>query len=155
MGKLILVGQAPGRSGDHLHPLEGKIGQTLAYLMQIPFYEYLDKTYRVNLIDKFPGKNGKGDAFPIAEARIRAQKILNENDGPNTFVLLGKSVGKAFGIRDPKYFLWIEIGYDRFLGLIPHPSGINRAWNDHDIHNRARAILTQAMMTACMVGTRK
>jgi hypothetical protein len=54
---------------------------------------------------------------------------------PSKIVCLGKSVGRCFGVKDEFFTLTVDEGHE--LLIFPHPSGINRWWNDSG--NRARA----------------
>lgn len=75
----------------------------------------------------FPGKNGKGDAFPRATVLPRL---------PATAVLLGRSVARAYG-HDAPWFEWRPVGR-KLVAAAPHPSGISHFWNDPRNTRRAR-----------------
>ncbi len=97
--------------------------------------EFLDSFDTTNILDDYPGKNrnGQGDAFPLELARDAAAEIdLSEYDA---IVLAGKNAAAAFGLRD----LQLMERRDKFV-LIPHPSGLNRWWNDPDNVKQARSL---------------
>jgi hypothetical protein len=87
----------------------------------------------VNLLRDWPGKapGGCGDAFPMLEARLAARRFKMAR----RTALAGRLVAQAFGLGRVPYFEWRRFGRDDVV-VIPHPSGINRWWNDR--HNRAR-----------------
>jgi uracil-DNA glycosylase len=122
---ITIVGQAPGRWGDPRRPLGGRCGIRLARAAGLGSVAELRARARlVNLLGSYPGKSGKGDAFPMVEAIGAAQRMR-----PCGIVLLaGKAVGRAFGI-DSEFFEWRRRGGTRYA-VIPHPSGVSRWWND-------------------------
>ena len=95
--KVLLIGQAPSRSGDPLTPLEGRNGRRFASLAGISFDEYLERTERMNLFDEWPGKNGKGDAWDPVEARRRAEDLRFGLIGWRV-LFVGRNVAAAFGL---------------------------------------------------------
>lgn len=100
----------------------------------------------VNLLPSYPGRaSGKGDRFPLAEARAAAAK-LEEHAPHDRVVLLGRAVCKAFGLRLAPLEDRVERGR-RWLH-VPHPSGVNLWWNEEanaEAAGRAlRGIMTPA-----------
>jgi hypothetical protein len=94
--------------------------------------EFLDRFRRVNLIDEFPGKSGKGDRFPMDEARRGAIRLIMHGafaQGP--VVLLGAKVAEAFEfeIRPPFSFMPLDVA-PHGICVCPHPSGVNRWYNE-------------------------
>lgn len=147
----VFVGQAPSRDSEPGQPFSGRSGEKLAGLLSVTKAEFLAKVRRINLIERYPGKNGKGDAFPVAEARMKAL-LLQERYmmRPVRFVLVGKNVARAFGIRRPQYFVhgWF---YGPFQGMswtvVPHPSGVSRWWNDAGNRRKAKRFFTKLRRT--------
>lgn len=138
----LIVGQAPSRLSDPSEPLSGRSGRRLASLCALSLDEFLAAYQRVNLIDRFPGKAGKGDLFPVAEARTAAKAILARRR-PRRLVLLGGEVWRAFGLaRPPAPFLWLQAGRHE-VSLCPHPSGISLWWNDPRNVGQARSFWLQ------------
>lgn len=93
----------------------------------------------VNVLDRWPGKGINGDKFPISEAKPRAAALVPMM--ANRFViLLGSNVVRAFGIPKFKYYDWhtvqdsknSNIIITRKCSILPHPSGVNRIWNNPD-----------------------
>lgn len=114
-------------------PLEGPCGDRLARLAGMPGHRELRRRARlVNLLPAWPGKSGKGDAFPLREARDRARRLRTRG----TVLLAGRVVAAAFGLADAEYFE----PRGRFH-VIPHPSGVSHWWNDPANVRRARRFL--------------
>lgn len=83
----------------------------------------------LNVLRSYPGPEGdKGDAFPRQRAQRAARRLWGSLRGRRV-LLAGKRVGVAFGIRED-YLVWTthEAGFD--VAVIPHPSGVNRWWNE-------------------------
>lgn len=86
---------------------------------------------------RWPGKLGKGDAFDPAAARARARRMRLAP----IVVLAGKKVAKAFGVVAP-YLEWTTLRGRRVV-VVPHPSGINRWWNDSKNVQALRKLLAE------------
>jgi hypothetical protein len=110
----------------------------------------------VNVLRKFPGRSSsRGDLFPLTHAKPAASKLGKKLDG-RAVVLLGRSVADAFDVYTPFFQfgtvrrwrsgrrrgepkLVVEWSFQAIV--LPHPSGVNRAWNAPEIRDAARAIL--------------
>mgnify|MGYP001576063991 FL=1 len=133
----IIIGEAPSRNGDPKKPITGRPGRCLARAAfgaaaDVP--RFLAGFERKNLIGTWPGQEGKGSAWPVAAARKAAGTLLPELAG-RTAILLGKRVARAFGMARLAYFAWAPIKVaagmrPAWVVVVPHPSGINRWWND-------------------------
>ena len=121
------MGQAPSRLSDPREPLSGRSGRRLASLCDLAPEAFLAAYDRVNLMDRFPGKLAKGDAFPMAEARPRAEALLAGE--PRRFVLLGRAVSQAFGFSAEPWLSWRPLA-GHLAASCPHPSGCCFWWND-------------------------
>ncbi len=123
--RILLVGEANPYGGDPdmaLYPLPARAsGGRLASILGLSTTQYLRQFRRANLC---------AQKWDLREARARAE-VLKEQ-GP--LVLCGAKVCKAFGFRFAPFTV------DRVLfpgrpatltyGVLPHPSGLSRAWND-------------------------
>lgn len=125
---MIVVGQAPGPNTDPREPLSGMTGRRLDALCRAPHD-------RVNLLGRWPGRAGKGDAFPMALARPVARSMAPALRGRRV-VLLGRQVAAAFDLRGA-WFQWCDGGHFDYA-VAPHPSGVNHWWNDPSNMRRAR-----------------
>lgn len=135
-GARPLVG---GRSGRFLQELSGCA--TLGH--------YVRTFTTLNLLDYFPGKDGKGDRFPMMEARIEARKLTPLLQG-RSVIFVGMQVAEAFGAIAAKFYEWRLYpsvwSIDGFQGApIPHPSGINHHWNDKENVERAKQFFAHTL----------
>lgn len=136
--KPLLIGEAPGRTGDPSKPLEGRCGERLASCMEISPSLYARLYDRINVFDV--PLNGP---FPIKRARERARSMFDSlNFSKRPFVLfIGYNPARAFGVGDVflNLRLWPELGY---CAIVPHPSGRNLWWNHPCNRRRASAFLS-------------
>ncbi len=110
MTRPLIVGQAPSRRSDPREPLSGRSGERLAVLCGLGMPSFLARFERVNLLDEFPGKSGKGDLLPREVARFAACNLTGQLRQRRT-VLLGLGVARAFHLHRRPLFEWIdEIG---------------------------------------------
>jgi hypothetical protein len=141
--KPLLVGEANPYGGDlefALYPYPpGCSGDRLCRLvMELDPDDYLERFDRANLC---PSR------WSMREARPRAAAIRRERDAP--IVLLGAKVCAAFEVD----FVPFRLVGDRTAGrgprdpvyvVLPHPSGLSRAWNAPGAYARARGVLREA-----------
>lgn len=115
--------------------------------------------------------NPHGDAFPMVEARSAARWFVRTHDfeprwghllrAPRPFVMVGANVAEAFGTKWVPSFVWHKLFLLRDgrttvksmsdfavdplacykFAMIPHPSGVNRFWNDPANVRRAKKFL--------------
>lgn len=126
--KILLIGQAPGRDGDPSAPLlGGRVGRKLAALLGMSNVEYGRRFARINVLDSWPGRSGKGDRFPLREARVVAVAKLSTISGKRV-LFVGFATASAFNFKHP------PLRWEQFNGgkaaILPHPSGINRWYNN-------------------------
>lgn len=153
MPKPLIIGQAPAKGNDGLLPFAGRSGAKLAHLAgvgdsgdDLPAHFDL-----VNLLPRWPGKPvaGKGDLFPMEEAKANAQALLEKLEGraPSYILMMGHKVKECMGFRSMIYLertqhlrhIWIPF---------PHPSGINRWYNIGVNRARAARILREVLEDA-------
>ena len=128
--KPLIVGEAPGKGGDPTKPIEGRIGARLADCCDLTMAEFLATFDRVNLLQVQPQDGGKGATFNVQEARRVAYSMTQHSDWPGRLALiLGKRAGAAFGFVQVDYFQKMAL-YGAIVYVVPHPSGLNRWWND-------------------------
>lgn len=143
--KLLLIGQAPSRTGDPSVVLEGRIGRRLASLMNLSFACYLTRTERLNLFDEWTGRSGKGDAWNKEQALKRAEGIaplLRDR----RVVFLGRNVAEAFGAQNLLWLTWVRMeSLESEVAIVPHPSGIVLWWNNEENQKRASRFLSTAV----------
>lgn len=170
----FLIGEAPSRRSDaeavrqaracgleehvaetlRMCALVGESGHFVARVAGLDFPTYCAAFERRNLLDRWPGSNGKGSDFPLQKARFAAVRLLPTLHGQHA-VLLGKRVARAFWIEDD-YLHWNEHVYrpegepakvvaSFHAAILPHPSRINRWWNEPENERRARRFLRQIL----------
>jgi hypothetical protein len=125
----MVLGEAPSRTSAA--PFEGS---------RLGLYLGADPAGRfelANLLDAWPGPAGKGSAFPLAEARAAADLL---DLGGRRVILCGWRVAAALDFRAPAYLRWRDHRGAR-MAVLPHPSGVNRWWNDPGNRRRARRFL--------------
>lgn len=174
--RVILLGEAPSKSGDWawMCPLSGDIGvrlTTWAGIKPLPpspglsrygrhYYALLDHFDCRNLIERYPGAQGRGAAFPMGLARPAAVAMLPKIAGRRV-IMLGSRVPSAFGCS-VRLFEWVrtsvsvgaaDAGYPSEMrgqryaweyAVIPHPSRLNHSYNDPAMVERAKAVLRAA-----------
>lgn len=153
-GKVVLLGQAPSRDTDGGEPFSGRSGRRIAELMGIEHHELGKRFALANVFDRWPGPSGrgKGDAFPVKRARTLACAMRQGLRGRRV-VAFGSQVARIL-IHDDRGEEWIlpfgdcdwpQLMNDEkpelLLALVPHPSGVNRWWNERDNVARAQRFL--------------
>lgn len=163
--KPIMVGQAPSRTSDPDRPLVGRSGKILAKHVGIErhglYLKFLCDFERRNVLDYYPGSNGdgKGDRFPMDEARGEARDMVDDFRG--RFVLaLGSKTYRALtagtGADGKGYFETTYINFHEeppnngfHVTPVPHPSGLNRWWNDESNRERYRDFMVDVIEEHC------
>ena len=138
--KILLVGQAPSRNRRPAldASIPGSASCRLLAMLGITRDEYMERFARVNLLDYWPGAlaTGKGDKFPIGEAKKAAKRILAQYEYPWKILCVGHRVGECFLPKmRVKYYDWMICVSNfppavRDIAIIPHTSGLNRYWNE-------------------------
>jgi len=142
---VLIIGQAPNQGGDPRKPLTGVAGDRLANLAGITRWRYLRRTERKNLLHYWPGKKGKGDAFPATEAKTAAAELAPLLVGRRV-LFAGRAVANSFRQTSKEYCRWFWSPSLRCRhATIPHPSGIVRWWNEEKNREHAAAFLRDAL----------
>lgn len=79
--------------------------------------------------------------WSVPAAREAAKRIASESGGA-TLVLLGAKVCAAFGFPFVPFTHAREVA--RTTVVLPHPSGLSRAWNEPGAFERARECMREA-----------
>lgn len=145
--KPLLLGEALHGGGTGT-ALLGRCGRRLARLLSMTEAEYARTFRRRNLLKTWPGKSpsGKGDRWARVEARAAAARCRPSG----VVVLLGSRVAAAFGVQDNPPLTWFRMGRAT-CAILPHPSGVNRWWNDPR-NVAAAAQLLKAAVAAGKIG---
>ena len=130
--RILVVGECAPRGGDPLS-LDGMSGRRLAELLNGLTYETR------NLCER---------EWDDVAARAEWRRIRGEIAGKRvTVILLGRRVSRAAGLARMDLLTWGNMWADESdqygvrVGLLPHPSGRNRWWNDPDNQEAARRFL--------------
>jgi len=143
----LVIGEAPNRTGMLNRPIDGRCGSILAALGGVDITEFLRLFARANVLDAWPGPGAsKGAQFPMVEARRGAERLATKFVRGRLVILLGHRTAAAFGVRDV-YFAKRRIGAADVV-VMPHPSGINRWYNDPTNVARARRFMRGAVRRA-------
>lgn len=174
----LILGEAPSRSGDKyfMCPLSGAVGERLARWAGLEpqpggtrygqWYWSLVEAFECrNLLERYPGPQGKGAALPMGPARAAAAELEAELDGRRV-VLLGSRLPAALSLPWPApMFEWytsprriptntlpmedgehvLRLGTEFEYAVIPHPSGLNRTYNDPLNVRAASAVLRRCL----------
>lgn len=149
-GRLIVVGEGPSRSAcpccgfkGQVHPLYGNpsrklsiaAGWTMSWEDDKAHYKALYSRARLANLCRTHLYDGK-DAATAADDLLRAYP-------EGVYVLLGTRVCRTFGV-EPEWFEVVDLAglTEATFCAIPHPSGLNRYWNDQDTWRRAGKVLT-------------
>ena len=142
--KPLIVGEAPSKNEVTERPLEGRVGRRLADLCGLTLEEFLQHFERINLLHVRQDTREKGFEFDAEAARFEAEQMRNTRmlfaEGRVT-LLLGKRVGAAFGCPTNYFERWWIMNAEAYV--LPHPSGINRWWNDHANEDKAARFMRE------------
>lgn len=155
--KPLLVGQAPARSMAKGTPAfhGSSSGKRLANLLQISEDDLWRLVDTVNLVDEYPGPNGKWDKFPMEEAKQGASHIKREklNGTYEMVILAGLQTARAWGFNKPDLFvintssvLYRDVFWTYRVVVIPHPGGTNVWYNNPDNRETCRLFLTDLLL---------
>jgi hypothetical protein len=137
----LLVGEMPGKNTRSALPLfpypKNSSGGRLLAMSGIPPHLYFARMMRVNLFEHHV------DIWNEEQANLNAIEIMKQQPKGRRVVLCGRRVGSAFGFTQ-----FFQMGHDEeadaFYVAIPHPSGLNREYNDPIKRASARIALQWA-----------
>ncbi len=143
----MFVGEAPGRLGPRKLDLVFACKAVGGVMDAVDIERVgapevsalLRRSQHRNLLNYWPGEDGKGSYFPAVVAKEKAREFRPPLH-VHTLVLLGMRVAAAFNMHLVPYFE--RRAYrDRLIYVAPHPSGVNRWWNDPANRWQARCFL--------------
>lgn len=147
-GMVVFVGQAPSlalaKAGNGSPFASGRSTDRLARLCGLSSTAQLhERAWLLNV-----GRNDfDGDEEPASSTRLRALEIVGRLKGRRV-VLLGVKVAAAFGLHHLPLLEWRDVvahGSRFKAARCPHPSGLNRYWNDPANCDLARVFLSEAV----------
>lgn len=141
MRKIVLFGEKPGPNTDPRRPLYPHTttgaAARLIQLFGVTSDEYLSGTYRYNV---FRDESGP---LTLEVARKRVERLYFKHRDlwkETPFVFLGKAAVRTA----PQEFRELQFLQSKGdVYLIPHPSGVNRFYNDDEDKNRVASILRE------------
>lgn len=134
--KPLIVGEAPSKNEVTERPIEGRVGKRLASLCGLTYEEFLERFERVNLLHVRQDTKEKGFEFDHVAACNAAHDLWLKGAiaKGRVVILLGWRVARAFS-EQTGYFEGRETINGARIYVVPHPSGVNRWWNQDD-HKR-------------------
>jgi len=126
--KPLIIGEAPSKNQQLEQPIEGRIGLRLASMAGLTLPEFLYHFDRVNLLHHRQDTAAHEFQFDIEAAKGEAAALKTTFKSDQIVILLGLRVADAFYAHHD-YFVQQMIG-GADVRVVPHPSGINRWWND-------------------------
>lgn len=126
----ILIGQAPIRR-EYGAELMGRIATQLSTLFGCSLEEYARRTQRFNVLPCWPGRADRGDRFPKHLARQNASRMMYSFSDCHV-LFIGLAVANIFDFHE-RPLQWRRlstISGTYTAAVLPHPSGVNRWWND-------------------------
>lgn len=163
--KPVILGEAPSRTGDAFRPLHGAPAIRLAEFAGLrpkepagidDWYAALSRSFDPwNLLPAYPGPAGEGHgaAFPLDQATKRWERVSHLLAGRVVVLLGARLAGLVLGntrVRRPEVwaYRWQVLpleGGPAAVAAIPHPSGLNRVYNDEGERRRAGRVLREAL----------
>lgn len=148
MGRIVLIGEAPGGSGDTVRPALVPFPRTstagrLAEMMGLSRLAFM-QLERHNLFNTA----NEGKRWNYKEATTRAERLAHSFIDGDRVILLGSKVAHAYGLLDLPYFEWrtqLVEGGSIQVAFVPHPSGRNRVLNDPETRERMARFLREAV----------
>lgn len=147
--RTILLGEAPPKSRmrdtPESRPFSGNSGRRFSEMIGEDIVKAFDTR---NLMSEWPGPASKGSKFPMLAAQVGAARLLRTlpSEG-GRIILCGQRVARAMSLRWMVPLRWYSVSWQspRYIQaraiLIPHPSGVNRQWNDPELTEIVKQIL--------------
>jgi uracil-DNA glycosylase len=166
--KPLLVGEQPSRSGDryYMTPLSGAVAQTLCQMAGIPPQEEGSRygVWTWALYENFSCLNAMERHQPWDSQKAAAHLREEIESDDEVVVLLGRRAQSAYcAMNQPAettiaklhFYQWrVDLSSPtarREVVVIPHPSSLNRMYENPRDRERAGKILRQAMEKAAQL----
>lgn len=130
-GGIVLIGEIPFDPST-------REGKRLAHLMGVASVP--DAFACVSLVDRWPGRTGRGEVFPNGQAKRQAEYLWRDLPTERKLLLVGRRVAHAFALSHLEYLTWTTVRRSgtpaRVVTVVPHPRAY-RWWSEPT--NAARA----------------
>lgn len=150
---LFFLGSAPSKYSKV--PFCGMTGRKLAEMAGVDPGNFPHVFQTWNIVRQWQGKNGKGDRFqPTRDDVALAYKQIDCSIqlGVTHVIVVGQAGAKAMGVGYKPILQWfpkLVAGRQSQWMVIPHPSGVNRFYNDPSNKRRVvralRKIVNQSL----------
>lgn len=136
-----MIGEAPSCLSKAADPLSGASGNRVRRLMGLTLGQY-QSIPRANLFDE-PRPVWNADLASALAERMCLRSELHDR----RVILWGRRVAISFGLGDTPFLQWTrcelvhQSKLDSDFTVIPHPSGLNRWWNDEGNLRQAHEFL--------------
>lgn len=144
MSKIVIVGQQPASYEDEGNPLPvrpNSTGQRLCQMAGILPTSFENAFIRMNVSPRY-----EPDGFMPEYYRTDVENWLPLLEGKRV-ILLGPAVASAFAIPRDQYDWahWFDHPTEHvLLSVIPHPSGLNRLYNNPELTSMVGSFLREA-----------
>lgn len=142
MPKMVFIGQQPNSYEDQGNPLPIRPNSTGRRLVQM--MGVTDEAFEKNFVRMNVSPFHDPEGFSPEYWRDNAANILPLLEGRRV-VLLGPAVADAFGFERSRYDYasWFDHpdGHHSLFAVIPHPSGVNRQYNNPEMFEMVRSFL--------------
>lgn len=126
--EVILLGQAPSATSDPGEAFSGKSGARLAELCGLTHADFLKAFTRRNVADAYAGKQARGNGD-----RVFNRALPDDFPAPGAgklFIAVGAVAAQALGVKEAARHFQFYFINERIIVTVPHPSGVNRWWNE-------------------------
>lgn len=133
--KPLMIGEAPSKNEHVPQPLSGRVGRRMAECCGMTLASFLGHFERTNLLKVRQDTKEKGFEFDAAAGSNAAHEMADPAfssfalHDDRVVLLLGHRVATAFGAANV-YFMEQHVGTRAKVYVLPHPSGVNRWWNE-------------------------
>lgn len=147
--RLLLVGEDhglnPGTPRTDRYALTGRGSRRIASLAGIARETYYRETTRTNVV-RHP--DDWYDSILVEQGAERVRVMMRDHERT---VVLGRRAAHALRLDDVPLLEWwswyVDGGGSRLVARCPHPSGLNRWWNDETRTGAARAFWRDVFAT--------
>lgn len=129
--EVALLGEAPNRASSAFGNIPffyagPEISREVGLTWPTGFNDFF---VQCNMLPAWPGRDGKGDLFPIDEARLNVPRVLRATSHCKRVIVFGRRVERALRFHPNNFFEWFTFRSQEWV-IVPHPSKVSHWWND-------------------------